>query len=84
MQTVLETIPLKQWLVGTTSLPIEDQYQAISDRFRPWKGDAEQVDEVLLVGLGCLDQRGSTVQIVVHTQSKNEAIHRSIGTRYSV
>ena len=70
--------------MDATGLPIDDQYQAISDRFGPWKGDAEQVDDVLLIGSGCLVQRGSTVQIVVHTQSKNEAIHRSIGTRYSV
>lgn len=47
----LRSSGLKQWLVETSSLPIDDQYQAISDRFRAWKGDLEQVDDVLLIGL---------------------------------
>ena len=42
---------MKQWLLETAALPIDDQYQAISDRFRMWKGKEEQVDDVLLIGV---------------------------------
>lgn len=47
----LRTSGLKQWLLETAALPIDDQYQAISDRFRMWKGKEEQVDDVLLIGV---------------------------------
>lgn len=47
----LRSAGLKQWLLETAALPIDDQHQAISDRFRLWKGDQEQVDDVLLVGI---------------------------------
>ncbi len=46
----LKSSGLKNWLVETASLSIDDQYQALSDRFRLWKGEAEQVDDVLLIG----------------------------------
>jgi PAS domain S-box-containing protein len=47
----LRSAGLKQWLRDTADLPIEEQHQAISDRFRLWKGKEEQVDDVLLVGV---------------------------------
>jgi PAS domain S-box-containing protein len=47
----LRSAGLKQWLLETSALPIDDQHQAISDRFRIWKGDEDQVDDVLLIGV---------------------------------
>lgn len=47
----LKSSGLKQWLVETSVLPMDDQYQAISDRFRLWKGKEEQLDDVLLIGI---------------------------------
>lgn len=47
----LRSAGLKQWLLETSTLPMDDQYQAISDRFRMWKGKEEQVDDVLLIGI---------------------------------
>jgi len=47
----LKSAGLKLWLLGTAMLPMEEQYQAVSDRFRMWKGDAEQIDDVLLIGI---------------------------------
>ena len=47
----LKSSGLKQWLLSTSALPIDDQYQALSDRFRMWKGALEQVDDVLLIGI---------------------------------
>jgi len=47
----LKSSGLKQWITETSILPIDDQYQAISDRFRLWKGNEEQVDDILLIGI---------------------------------
>lgn len=47
----LRSAGLKQWLLETSVLPIDDQHQALSDRFRLWKGGQEQVDDVLLIGI---------------------------------
>ena len=47
----LRSAGLKQWLLETALLSMEDQHQAISDRFRQWKGAEEQVDDVLLIGV---------------------------------
>lgn len=47
----LRSAGLKQWLLETSTFPMDDQYQAISDRFRMWKGKEEQVDDVLLIGI---------------------------------
>lgn len=47
----LKSSGLKQWLLETADMPIDDQYQAISDRFRAWKGELEQLDDVLLIGI---------------------------------
>jgi serine phosphatase RsbU (regulator of sigma subunit) len=46
----LRSSGLRQWLIETAHFPIEEQHQAISDRFRQWKGALEQVDDVLLIG----------------------------------
>ncbi len=42
---------LKRWILGSSPLSIDDQYQFLSDQFRLWKGDVEQVDDVLLIGV---------------------------------
>jgi len=47
----LKSSGLKQWITETAILSIDDQYQAISDRFRLWKGNEEQVDDILLIGI---------------------------------
>lgn len=47
----LRSTGLKQWVQETASLSIDDQCQALSDRFRMWKGEEEQVDDVLLIGV---------------------------------
>ncbi|MBK6541182.1 MAG: SpoIIE family protein phosphatase [Flavobacteriales bacterium] len=47
----LKASGLKQWLIETSALPIDDVYQAMSDRFRSWKGEMDQVDDVLLIGI---------------------------------
>ena len=46
----LKSSGLKEWILQTSDLTIDDQYQAISDRFRMWLGKGEQIDDVLLVG----------------------------------
>ena len=45
----LKSSGLKAWLVQTSTLTMDDQYQAISDHFRMWLGEGEQIDDVLLV-----------------------------------
>lgn len=47
----LRSAGLKQWLAETAALPMDDQHQALSDRFRNWKGSDEQIDDVLLIGV---------------------------------
>lgn len=47
----LRSAGLKQWLLDTAALSMDDQYQAISDRFRQWKAKEEQIDDVLLIGV---------------------------------
>ncbi len=41
--------------MATAGLSMDDQHQAISDRFRVWKGSEEQVDDVLLIGIELQD-----------------------------
>jgi hypothetical protein len=38
-------------LLVRATLSIDDQCQALPDRFRMWKGEEEQVDDVLLIGV---------------------------------
>ncbi len=47
----LRSSGLKRWLLDTAHLSMEEQHQAISDLFRMWKGEEDQVDDVLLIGL---------------------------------
>ncbi len=47
----LRSAGLKEWVLSTTELSMDDQCQTISDRFRLWKGREEQIDDVLLIGL---------------------------------
>lgn len=47
----LRSSGLKAWLEETAALDIEEQGQAVSDRFRMWKGREDQVDDVLLIGI---------------------------------
>lgn len=47
----LRSAGLKRWLLETATLPMDEQHQALSDRFRMWKGEEEQVDDVLLIGI---------------------------------
>lgn len=47
----LRSVGLKEWLRSTAHLPMDEQHQAISDQFRMWMGEEEQVDDVLLIGL---------------------------------
>ncbi len=47
----LRSSGLRKWLLETATLSMDDQYQALSDRFRMWKGEQEQVDDVLLIGI---------------------------------
>lgn len=47
----LRSAGFRQWLTDTAGLAMDDQHQAISDRFRWWKGDEDQVDDVLVIGV---------------------------------
>lgn len=47
----LRSAGLKRWLLETATLPMDEQHQALSDRFRMWKGEEDQVDDVLLIGI---------------------------------
>ncbi|MCE9538348.1 MAG: SpoIIE family protein phosphatase, partial [Bacteroidetes bacterium] len=42
---------LYELLVSVHKLPMEEQKQVLSDTIEKWKGDLEQVDDVLLVGI---------------------------------
>ena len=42
---------LMNWLVETSTLPMDVQSRALQDRFNQWKGLLDQVDDVLLIGL---------------------------------
>jgi|GEM_PF-6931146 len=47
----LRSAGLKRWLLEIAELPMDDQHQALSDLFRMWKGEEEQVDDVLVIGI---------------------------------
>ncbi|MFI5203426.1 MAG: PP2C family protein-serine/threonine phosphatase [Flavobacteriales bacterium] len=42
---------LKQLLVDTSVLPMHHQEKAIEQFFYEWKGDSEQIDDVLIIGI---------------------------------
>ena len=41
----------KQWLLDTHTLPMEQQKEALLDRFNSWKGNTEQTDDILVIGI---------------------------------
>ena len=41
----------KDILVQSAHLPIDDQYNALNKAFLDWKGNQEQVDDVLVIGV---------------------------------
>ena len=44
---------MKEMLVKSCDLPMSDQMTNIDNRLTSWMGDAEQVDDVLIMGLRC-------------------------------
>jgi serine phosphatase RsbU (regulator of sigma subunit) len=46
-----KTKNLKEMLVNISDLPINSQKEVLSKRFDDWKGDLEQVDDVLVIGV---------------------------------
>jgi serine phosphatase RsbU (regulator of sigma subunit) len=42
---------LKEMLMNISTLPIEEQRQAIEFRFDEWKGHLEQIDDVVIIGV---------------------------------
>jgi serine phosphatase RsbU (regulator of sigma subunit) len=42
---------LNEFILRNTLLPLEEQSNKLADEFKRWKGDLEQVDDVLLVGV---------------------------------
>jgi hypothetical protein len=43
--------PLEELLVNNYKLPMDEQKQILNERFEAWKGNLEQVDDVLLIGI---------------------------------
>ena len=43
--------PFREMLTSTSSLEIEKQKQVINETFNAWKGEGEQIDDVLIVGI---------------------------------
>ena len=43
--------PFRNYLLMTSQLPIEKQKEAITIKFEEWKGNEEQIDDVLIVGI---------------------------------
>jgi serine phosphatase RsbU (regulator of sigma subunit) len=44
-------VGVKNMLEEIHSLPMDQQYQAVKDYFSKWKGDLEQVDDVIFMGI---------------------------------
>ena len=42
---------LKQMLLDNRALPMSEQKQIINSKFNEWKGDREQVDDILMLGI---------------------------------
>lgn len=43
--------PLKELLIETSKLPLDEQRNILEQRFNAWKGDLEQVDDVCIIGV---------------------------------
>ncbi len=42
---------LKELLVANSDLPMDEQKNILNQKFEDWKGNLEQVDDVLLIGI---------------------------------
>ena len=43
--------PLKELLVSIQNKAIDEQHKILHQNFISWKGDTEQTDDILLIGL---------------------------------
>ncbi len=43
--------PLEDLLVNNYKLPIDEQKNILNEKFEAWKGNLEQLDDVLLIGI---------------------------------
>ena len=43
--------PLEEILVNNYTLPMDEQKKILHEKFENWKGNLEQVDDVLLIGI---------------------------------
>ena len=43
--------PLKELLVSVNNAPLKDIKQHLSETLDSWKGKAEQVDDILIIGI---------------------------------
>ena len=48
---IYSRIKFKDILIQSAHLPIDDQYNALNKAFLDWKGNQEQVDDVLVIGV---------------------------------
>jgi serine phosphatase RsbU (regulator of sigma subunit) len=42
---------LKEIMISAATMPAEQQKQMLDNRFEEWKGNLEQVDDVLIIGV---------------------------------
>lgn len=42
---------LEECLLGCSNLPMDKQYEILNQKFEEWKGNLEQIDDVLLIGI---------------------------------
>lgn len=42
---------MKDFLKDIMTLPVEEQKQLLSDKINAWKGNLEQVDDLLVIGV---------------------------------
>jgi len=42
---------LEELLLANYKLPMDEQKQALNKSFETWKGNLEQIDDVLLIGI---------------------------------
>jgi serine phosphatase RsbU (regulator of sigma subunit) len=43
--------PLNEMLINISTKPLSEQSEILSNRFNDWRGDLEQVDDVLIIGI---------------------------------
>jgi hypothetical protein len=44
-------LPFKEMLLEIKDYPMEEQKRIIEKKFHLWKGDSEQIDDVLVMGI---------------------------------